>query len=107
MSHLLAPLCHQGCWLWSVTFGLGSSSLPGETPAGGRGVRAELGLCTLPCSSMLILLSASCMYKNVTCELLKDLGGISSSNMQILQSVFSFAEIGLGHVLRLSYKFSS
>lgn len=56
---------------------------------------------------MLILLSASCMYKNVTCELLKDLGGISSSNMQILQSGFSFAEIGLGHVLRLSYKFSS
>lgn len=84
-----------------------------------------LGLAPLPCQEKLLLVggqsghsltsalshappclsSDSCVYKNVTCGLLKDLGEISSSEMQILQFGFSFAEIGLGHVLRLSYKF--
>jgi len=42
----------------------------------------------------------------VTCSLLKDLGEISRSKMQIFGSGFSVAEISLRPGMRLSYKFS-
>lgn len=107
-SHLLNLLCHQGCWLGNATLaGLGSPSLPGETSAGGSGARAGLDLRAPPGSSVLVLSSGLRRYKNVTCRLLKDLGEISSSKMQIFWSGFSFAEISLRPVMRLSYKFPS
>ena len=107
-SHLLTLLRHQGCcWGAPLLQGLGPfPCLEKLLPVGG-GARAGLDLRSPPGSSMLFLSSGLCVHKNVTCSLLKDLGEISSSKMQIFWSGISFAEISLRPVMRLSYEFPS